>query len=125
MGNKQTQYDNVFVDDSAKNGVGVPGIFCHTPYPKVDGKYLTFAETVAANKPDGLVNNEEALNNLRNIATNSKKSKIVFWLDVDKCFDGVISLPVKRNIILMNYLKLIVNKVLIKIPNYSILKGKK
>ena len=97
MGNKQSQYDNVFVDDCAKNGVGVPGIFCHTPtHPKVDGKFLTFAETVAANKPDGLVNNEEALNNLRLIVNNSKKSKIVFWLDVDKCFDGVISLSRKK-----------------------------
>ena len=50
MGNQQSQYNNIFVDDSAKNGVGLPGVFCHTPtHPKVDGKYLTFAETVSVN----------------------------------------------------------------------------
>jgi hypothetical protein len=97
MGNINTQYDYVFVDDSAKNGVGLPGVFCHTPtHPKVDGKYLTFAETVTAGKPDGLVNNEEAMEKLRQIVVDSEKSKIVIWLDVDKCFDGVVSLSRKK-----------------------------
>jgi hypothetical protein len=95
MGNKQ--YDYVFVDDSAENGVGLPGVFCHTPtHPKVDGKYLTFAETVVAGKPDGLVNNEEAMEKIRQIVLDYKKKNIVIWLDVDKCFDGVLSLSRKK-----------------------------
>ena len=95
MGNQQSQYNNIFVDDNAKNGSDLPCVFLLTPtHQKVDGKYLTFAETVVAGKPDGLVNNEEVMKALIDIAKSSKK--VAFWLDVDKCFDGVVSLSRKK-----------------------------